>query len=592
MNGIVENGHESGDSCSTCDAERGDGAEGRGRETVLEQLHKVAHDMRVKWADWDRGVGGYEVTLEIREVRERFDALIEQWYEFRGSEEPVKELKSWVANTDAKIAKLNDVLEREVGSWETDAMELWDKWRAGGGGSNANDRWNNGSLGANGQNLGVRDEFGELGGLAAIATEAADMLIELSIYRSTHEKIFSQLQKERLSAVEEILNNIDKGYKNLEKQKRRKDDQANLYSAYSTFSYRKPVEYHHNRAASSSEMIGSYEEFLQNAENANIPSATGKSQPVVSEEVSDPLQNSETLDASSLAPTRPSPAERTTHKLGAGHRRAPSVQFKQGNTVRSALHDKPSPNLGRPRPVEDTSENAYNQLPSSPRPLPSGRMGGPLPPQSFSSSLYRTLHRRQTSVQDLGSLLEPSRVKGDGRCMFRAVARSRAAATGNLSSWNDTMEREVADILRSKACDALLDHRNLLKTFYVVEGDFDRYVRGMRNTKQFGGEPELLMLARILHVPISVYIDNGQMYRQIQVYGRVYQGNPVRILLQGQHYDCLLPKRSRKRSAQKSRAYTHVSQYRENQKHGKSSRASSDLSKRSLNVGKHRKGKR
>mmetsp|Transcript_4127 Transcript_4127/g.7522 ORF Transcript_4127/g.7522 Transcript_4127/m.7522 type:complete len:547 (-) Transcript_4127:70-1710(-) len=166
-----------------------------------------------------------------------------------------------------------------------------------------------------------------------------------------------------------------------------------------------------------------------------------------------------------------------------------------------------------------------------------------LEPQfSFSSTLYQTMNLRQASIVDIGYLLTVSKVRGDGRCLFRSVAKSRAFANGMMSVWNEDMERTEADRLRNTVIRELHAHRELLLTYCVVEGDFDKYCRKMANPRTFGGEPELLMLALTVHHPIAVYLRQGMHFKQIQVYGRQYSGEPCYILYSdGIHYDCLVP---------------------------------------------------
>mmetsp|Transcript_10330 Transcript_10330/g.18612 ORF Transcript_10330/g.18612 Transcript_10330/m.18612 type:complete len:504 (-) Transcript_10330:44-1555(-) len=163
------------------------------------------------------------------------------------------------------------------------------------------------------------------------------------------------------------------------------------------------------------------------------------------------------------------------------------------------------------------------------------------PAASFSSALYKTMNKRQGSVIDVGRFLTVSRVRGDGRCLFRSVARGRAFAMGLRDQWDENMERMEADRLRFRCIEELRQHRELLLTFCVIEGDFEKYCRRMSNPRTFGGEPELLMLALVLHCPIAVYLRKAPSFQQIQVYGRQFTAEPLYILYSdGIHYDCLL----------------------------------------------------
>lgn len=161
---------------------------------------------------------------------------------------------------------------------------------------------------------------------------------------------------------------------------------------------------------------------------------------------------------------------------------------------------------------------------------------------SFASTLYHTNNARVDAISDVGIMLERSEVRGDGRCLFRSLARCRAVAKGE-GILEERDEREEADILRLRAVAEQKRHRDLLTRNFVIEDNFEQHVKKMALPQTFGGEPELLMLAKVLHVPIAVYIAKGDRYRQIQVYGRWYRGDPLRILYHsdGVHYDALLP---------------------------------------------------
>ncbi|KAI0559228.1 OTU-like cysteine protease [Gracilaria domingensis] len=162
---------------------------------------------------------------------------------------------------------------------------------------------------------------------------------------------------------------------------------------------------------------------------------------------------------------------------------------------------------------------------------------------SFASALYKTYNRRVDSISDAGLRLRRSEVRGDGRCLFRSLVRCRCHAKG-LSLPSERDEKNEADMLRIRTVAELKKHRELLAKFFVIEGNFGRYTRRMSDPTAYGGEPELLMLAKLLHVPIAVYILRSGKYRQIQVYGKQYRGDPLRILYSdGIHYDALLTTR-------------------------------------------------
>lgn len=202
--------------------------------------------------------------------------------------------------------------------------------------------------------------------------------------------------------------------------------------------------------------------------------------------------------------------------------------------------------------VMTTTEQDTHQLTMQPRTSASNMLPSPgvsidqpnlsiAKNMSFASTLYQTRHARADAISDAGVQLRRSNVRGDGRCMFRAIARGRIVANGSPIP-TERNEREAADELRARAVVELKKHRRLLAKFFVIEGDFDQYTRKMSYPKTYGGEPELLMLAKVLHVPTAVYIQKDGVYRQIQVYGKQYRGDPLRILYSdGVHYDALLP---------------------------------------------------
>lgn len=162
---------------------------------------------------------------------------------------------------------------------------------------------------------------------------------------------------------------------------------------------------------------------------------------------------------------------------------------------------------------------------------------------SFASAFYRTNNVRVDAISDAGVTLEKSVVLGDGRCLFRALVRCRAFAMHKPGLMRcERSEREQADQLRARAVTELKAHRQLLSSYFVIEGDFDDYTRSMCRPSTYAGEPELLVLAKILHIPIAVYVIHGDMYRRIQVYGKQYRGEPYRLLYSDNvHYDSLLP---------------------------------------------------
>ncbi|EME28402.1 hypothetical protein Gasu_40970 isoform 1 [Galdieria sulphuraria] len=170
--------------------------------------------------------------------------------------------------------------------------------------------------------------------------------------------------------------------------------------------------------------------------------------------------------------------------------------------------------------------------------------------KSFASMLYDSgTPRRQEAVTEVSRRLSRCSVVGDGRCLFRAVAKGRAYAIGIDNLWSEKVEKDEADKLRSRVVAELKKRKDLLTEFCVVEGNFDEYVQNIAKTYTYAGEPELLLLASILHMPIAVYVYDSQAssmdtgpFRQIQLYGRQFRGEPLHLLYSdGMHYDLLVP---------------------------------------------------
>ncbi|MFP3018735.1 MAG: OTU domain-containing protein, partial [Candidatus Tisiphia sp.] len=74
----------------------------------------------------------------------------------------------------------------------------------------------------------------------------------------------------------------------------------------------------------------------------------------------------------------------------------------------------------------------------------------------------------------------------------------------NLSAANydDTFANLVRNVFRNRVVDYIGSHRNEFRDF--VEGDFERYLKNMRNPNTWGGEPEIRAMSGILSATISV----------------------------------------------------------------------------------------
>ena len=115
-----------------------------------------------------------------------------------------------------------------------------------------------------------------------------------------------------------------------------------------------------------------------------------------------------------------------------------------------------------------------------------------------------------------GGAFEVHPVAGDGRCLFRSVAVAMALRDGGARPTPAEETRE-ADRLREAAVDDLERRREEVEWF--IEGDFEAYCTSMRRTRAWGGEPEILSLARVLDVRIEVFVDERERLRSIGVYG-------------------------------------------------------------------------
>lgn len=131
-------------------------------------------------------------------------------------------------------------------------------------------------------------------------------------------------------------------------------------------------------------------------------------------------------------------------------------------------------------------------------------------------------------------------IPGDGRCMFRSVAHGACLREGK-SAPNETLQRELADQLRTRVADEFMKRRK--ETEWFIEGDFDTYVSQMRKPHVWGGEPELLMASHVLQMPITVYMHDEDAGGLISIaeYGQEYgKDNPILVLYHGYgHYDAL-----------------------------------------------------
>eukprot|EP00287_Rhodomonas_sp_CCMP768_P014588 CAMPEP_0196753504 /NCGR_PEP_ID=MMETSP1091-20130531/90980_1 /TAXON_ID=302021 /ORGANISM="Rhodomonas sp., Strain CCMP768" /LENGTH=238 /DNA_ID=CAMNT_0042101631 /DNA_START=26 /DNA_END=742 /DNA_ORIENTATION=+ len=140
------------------------------------------------------------------------------------------------------------------------------------------------------------------------------------------------------------------------------------------------------------------------------------------------------------------------------------------------------------------------------------------------------------------SVLKVYPIKGDGRCMFRAISRSLAHVEKRPLS--DKFEEQDADFLRKSAWQVIcVDKRDAFEQARVIEGDMRQYCQSMMSHTFYGGEPELFVLAEELRRPITVYVPQQGGFKAVVEYGSKYvkERPRIRILYNGQnHYDALL----------------------------------------------------
>lgn len=173
-----------------------------------------------------------------------------------------------------------------------------------------------------------------------------------------------------------------------------------------------------------------------------------------------------------------------------------------------------------------------------------------LPPLAWSASHGRIRGTAAAAQNDDSDnvRLRVLRIKGDGRCLYRSIARVIAHAEGR--SLSDKLEREDADALRSIAWKAMcVDRRKEFEHRNIVEGSIAAYCSQMRNPTFFAGEAEMLALSDALRLPIAVFLqDQRGKFRNIMTYGEKYASlrktgpKLVRVLYNGSnHYNAVVP---------------------------------------------------
>lgn len=133
-------------------------------------------------------------------------------------------------------------------------------------------------------------------------------------------------------------------------------------------------------------------------------------------------------------------------------------------------------------------------------------------------------------------------VPADGRCLFRALAHGACLQNGEEAP-DENRQKELADELRAQVVEELLKRRE--ETEWFIEGDFDAYVKRIKQPFVWGGEPELLMASHVLKTSIHVYMKDRSsgIVTKIAIYGEEYEKEkefPINVLFYGYgHYDLI-----------------------------------------------------
>jgi hypothetical protein len=179
----------------------------------------------------------------------------------------------------------------------------------------------------------------------------------------------------------------------------------------------------------------------------------------------------------------------------------------------------------------------------------------PLPPLAWSVAprplrlpsmlAWAAPHASSGSPGGTSGTLRVVHVRGDGRCLYRSIARGLAAAEGRTLS--ERFEREDADALRDIAFKSMcVDRKKEFEARHIVEGSLSAYCSQMRSTSFFAGEAEMLAISDALKIPIGVYIkDQRGSLRNIMTYGEQYKAvrkdMVVRVAFNGyNHYDSVI----------------------------------------------------
>ncbi|XP_047306368.1 OVARIAN TUMOR DOMAIN-containing deubiquitinating enzyme 3 [Impatiens glandulifera] len=183
--------------------------------------------------------------------------------------------------------------------------------------------------------------------------------------------------------------------------------------------------------------------------------------------------------------------------------------------------------------------------------------------KSFSGlrSLYLLSSHGSSHAMKKLQFYSVQKVTGDGRCLFRALVKGMSFNKGIALSARE--ERENADDLRMAVKEVICNSEKERSQYeealiaITVEESLKRYCQRIGRPDFWGGESELLVLSKLCHQPIIVYIPEhehtrggqGSGFIPIAEYGaefgkgsrKVKPKKVVRLLYSGKnHYDLLV----------------------------------------------------
>ena len=143
----------------------------------------------------------------------------------------------------------------------------------------------------------------------------------------------------------------------------------------------------------------------------------------------------------------------------------------------------------------------------------------------------RTLELRALDEKLKPLALGIHEVAADGNCLFRAVEHQLSGSIDHGT-------------LRIRTADYMLDHADDFSAFF--EGDFESHCAKLRDTPEWGGQPELLALTNILQRPIWVHSRDAPTLKMDSPGGG---GDPLHLSFHrfyfalGEHYNSVVPRR-------------------------------------------------